>query len=68
MKTLPEEIAYVTQADEEEIAQIGGDENVVWRILLMDLEVGSGFVRRPVSIIFVLAEAKLQMVSRNDLF
>jgi len=59
----------VTHADEEENAQIGGEENVVWRILLMDLlELGSGFMRRLVSIVFVLAETKLQMVSRGDLF
>ena len=69
IKTLSEEIADMTHADKEEIAQIGGDENVVRRILLNCLlKLGSGFMRRPVSIIFIYAETKLQMVSRDDLF
>jgi hypothetical protein len=68
-KTLPEEIPYMTHADKEEIAQIGGEENVVWRILLRGLlELGSGFMRRLVSIIFIWAKTELQMVSRDDLF
>ena len=69
MKTLPKEISHVTHGDKEETAQTGGEENVVWRFLLMSLlELGSGCMGRRVSIIFVWAEAKLQMVSRDDLF
>ena len=69
IKTLPKEISYVTHEDKEEAAKIGGEENVVWRVLLMNfLELGSGFMGRCVSIIYVWAETKLQMVSREVLF
>jgi len=46
LKSLPDEIAYVTHADEEEITQISGEKNVVWRILLLDfLDLSTGFMR-----------------------
>jgi hypothetical protein len=69
IKSLSEEIADVTHTDEEEIAQVGGDKNVVWRVMFNGLlELASEFMRRRISIIFVYTEAKLQMISRNDLF
>lgn len=68
IKTLPEEIPYMTYTYIKDIAQIGGEENVVWRVLLMCLlELGSGFMGRLVSIIFVWAKTELQMV-RDGLF
>jgi hypothetical protein len=67
--TLPKEIPYMTYADIKEIAQIGGEDDVVRRILLTGLlELGSGFMRRLVSIIFVWAKTELQMVSGDGLF
>jgi hypothetical protein len=69
IKTLPEEIPYTTYKDIKDIAQIGGEENVIWGVLLMGLlELGSGFMGRLVSIIFVWAKTELQMVSRDGLF
>jgi len=63
INTLSKEIAYVAYENEEEIAQIGGEENVVWRVLFIGLrELGPGFMRRSVSITFVCTETKLQMV------
>jgi hypothetical protein len=37
MKALPKKVAYMTEANEEEVAQVGGEKDVVRRILLMDL-------------------------------
>lgn len=69
IKSLSEEIADVTHTDEEEIAQVGGEKNVVWRVRFNGLlELASEFMRRLVSIIFVCTEAKLQMISGDDLF
>ena len=69
IKTLSEEIPYMTHADKEEIAQNSGEEDVVWRVMLRGLlELGTGFMRRLVSIIFVWTKTELQMVSRDDLF
>ena len=69
MKTLPKEISHVTHGDKEEIAQMGSEENVVWRVLLMSLlELGPRLMGGLVSIMFVWAETELQMVSRDDLF
>jgi hypothetical protein len=69
-KTFPQKVAYMAQAYKKEIAQICGKKDVVGRILLMkffDL-VGPWFVCRSISIIFVRAETKLQVVSGNEMF
>ena len=69
IKSLPKEIPYMTYADKEEIAQISGEKNVVWRVMLRSLpELSSGFMGRLVSIIVVWAKSKLQMVGRDELF
>jgi hypothetical protein len=69
MKALPEEVTYMTEAKEEEVAQVGGEKNVVRRILLVDLlELGPWFVCGFVSIIFVRAKTKLQMIGGGELF
>ena len=68
-KTLPKEIPYMTHADKEKKAQIGGDDNVIWRVMLRSLpELSSGFMGRLVSIIVVWARSELQIISRDGLF
>jgi hypothetical protein len=68
MKALPKKVAYVTDANEDEVAEVGGDEDVVRGILLAGLlDLGPRFVCGPVSIIFIRAEAKLQMIG-GELF
>ena len=60
MKALPKEISYATHRDKEETAQMGSEENVVWRVMLMRLlELGSGLMSGLVSIMFVRAKTKL---------
>lgn len=67
-KALPKKVAYVADANEEEVAQVGGDEDVVRGILLVALfDLGPRFVCGPVSIVFIRAKAKLQMVG-GDMF
>lgn len=69
MNPFPKKVAYVTHANEEEIAQIGGYENIVRRFMFMKFfERGPWFVCRPVSIVFVCTKTKLKMVGRNELF
>ena len=69
VEALPKEVAYMAQANEEKIAQICGKKNVVRRILLVRFfDLGPRFVCRPISIIFVRAKTKLQVVTRNELF
>jgi len=59
----------MTHADEEEIAQVGGEKDVVRRILLVVfLEWGTWFVSCSVSIAFICTKTKLQMVEGNALF
>jgi hypothetical protein len=59
----------MANANEEEIVQVGGKDNVVRGILLIGLfELGSRFVCRLVPIVFVCAKTELQMVGRNELF
>ena len=68
-KPFPKKVAYVTHANKEEIAQIGGNENIVRRIMFMKFfEWGPWVVCRPVSIGFVRTKTKLKMVGRNELF
>jgi hypothetical protein len=68
IKALPKKVAYVADANEEEVAEVSGDENVVRGILLVALfDWGSKFVCRPVSIVFIRAKTKLQMVG-GDMF
>lgn len=58
----------MANANEEEEAEVGGDEDVVRGILLVALfNRGSKFVCGPVSIVFIRAKAKLQMVG-GDMF
>jgi len=58
----------VPDANEDEEAEVCGDEDVVRGILLMVLfDLGPGFVCRPVPIVFIRAKAKLQMIG-GDLF
>jgi hypothetical protein len=62
-KALPKKVAYVTDANEDEVAEVGGDENVVRGILLVGLfELDPRFVCGPVPIVFIRAKAKLQMI------
>jgi hypothetical protein len=62
-KALPKKVAYVTDANEKEVAEVRGDEDVVRGILLVGLfELGPRFVRGPVSIVFIRAKAKLQVI------
>lgn len=68
VEALPKEVAYMAQANEEKIAQIRGKENVVRRVLMKFFDLGPRFVCRPISIIFVRAKTKLQMVGGNELF
>jgi hypothetical protein len=68
MKAFPQKVAYIPQAKEEEIAQICGDKNVVGRILHMFFDLGPWLVCRFISIIFVRAETKVQVVGGNKLF
>ncbi len=69
MNALPKKVAYMTNANEENIAHVGGDDDVVGGILLVNLfELGPWFVCGPVSIIFVRAETKLQMIGGGELF
>jgi hypothetical protein len=60
----------VTDAKEDEVAQIvGGEKNVVRRILLVDLlELDPWFVCGFVSTIFVRAKTELQMIGGGELF
>ena len=68
-KALPKKVAYVANANEEEIAQIGSDKNVVGGVLFMIFfELSPRFVCRSVSIIFVCAKTKLQVLEGNELF
>lgn len=68
MKALPKKVAYVTDANEDEVAEVGRDEDVVRGILLAGLfDLGPRFVCGPVSIIFIRAKAKLQMIG-GELF
>jgi len=68
-KALPKKVAYMAHANEEEIAQIGGNKNVVGGILFMIFfELSPLFVCRSVSIIFVCAKTKLQVLDGNELF
>jgi hypothetical protein len=67
-KALPKKVAYVTDAKEDEVVEVGGDEDVVRGILLVALfYLGPRFVCGPVSIVFIGAKAKLQMIS-GELF
>ena len=67
-KALPEKVAYVADTNEDEVAEVGGDEDIIRGILLVDLfELGPRFVCGLVSIVFVRAEAKLQMIG-GELF
>ena len=68
VKALPQKVAYIPQVKEEEIAQICGEKDVVGRILHMFFDLGSWFVCRSISIIFVRAETKAQVVGGNKLF
>jgi hypothetical protein len=69
IETLPEKVAYVTEAKEDEVAQVGGEKNVVRRILLVNLlELNPWFVCGFVSIVFVRAKTKLQMIGGGELF
>ena len=69
MNPFPKEVAHVTHANKEEIAQIGGNENIVGRVMFMKFfERGPWFVCRPVSIGFIRTKTKLKMVGRNELF
>jgi hypothetical protein len=69
IKALPQKVAYMAQTNEEEIAQICGKKNVVGRILLVNqFDLGSWFVCRPISMILVRAETKLQVVGGNEMF
>jgi hypothetical protein len=68
-KALPKKVAYMAQANKEEIAQICGKKDVVGRILLMMFfDLGPWFVCRSISINFVRAETKLQVVGGNEIF
>ena len=68
MKELPKKVAYMPKAKEEEIAQTCGEKNVVGRILQMFFDLDPWVVCRSISIIFVGAETKLQVVGGNVLF
>ena len=69
IKALPKEVAYMTDANEEQIAQISGKKNVVRGILLMRIfELGARFVCGFVSVVFVATETELQVVGRGKLF
>lgn len=68
-KPFPKKVTYVTHANKEEIAQIGGNENIVGGIIFVKFfERGPWFVCRRVSIVFVHAKPKLKMVGGNELF
>jgi len=68
MKALPKKVAYVADANEKEVAEVGGDEDVVRGILLVGLfDLGPSFVCGPVSIVFIRAKAKLQVIG-GELF
>jgi hypothetical protein len=68
IKALPKKVAYVTDANDDEEAEVGGDEDVVRGILLGALfDLGPRFVCGPVSIVFIRAKAKLQMIG-GELF
>ena len=63
IKALPEKVAYVTDANDDNVAEVGGEEDVVRGILLVALlDLGPRFVCGPISIVFIRAKAKLQMV------
>jgi hypothetical protein len=69
MKALPKKVAYMTDANEEEVAQVGGEKNVVRRVLLVELfELGPCFMSGFVSIVFVRAKTKLQVIGGGELF
>jgi len=63
IEALPKKVAYVTDADDNEEAEVGGDEDVVRGILLVALlNLGPRFVCGPVSMVFIRAISKLQMI------
>lgn len=63
IKAFPKKVPYVTDANEEEEAEVGGDEDVVRGILLVALfDRSPRFVCGPVSIVIIRAKAKLQMI------
>jgi hypothetical protein len=68
MKVLPKKVAHVTDANEDKVVEVGGDEDVVRGILLVALfDLGPRFVCGPVSVVFIRAKAKLQMIG-GELF
>ena len=59
----------MTDTDEEEVAHVGGEKDVVWGILLVEhFELGPWFMCGSISIVFIRAKTKLQMVGRGKLF
>jgi hypothetical protein len=65
MKALPEKVAHMTEANEEEVAQVGGKKDVVRRILPIDLfNLCPWFVPRLVSIVLESRSRKSQ--TAND--
>lgn len=69
IKALPKKVAYVTDANEQEVADVGCEEDVVRGILLVALfDLGPLSVCGPVSIVFIRAKTELQMTGGGDLF
>jgi hypothetical protein len=63
---LPIKLMYVTDANEDEVAEVDGDVDVIKGILLIALfALSPRFVYGPVSIVLIHAKAKLQIIGKE---
>jgi hypothetical protein len=68
-KTLSEEITHMTKTEENEVTDIGGEEDIIWRLLDGVLFHGFGVVMLgDATVGLVCAMTKLHVNSGEDLF
>ena len=68
VEALAQEVADVTKADEKNVTEICGKEDIIWRVQLLDfLDLGAGLVLGGISVALIRAVSEFGMDCGEDL-